>query len=115
MKQATIKKNTHTQRKHGAKINALATILGKTGIKQDDWLLQMFEYGCQIAEYLFPPALVKKQLQQKEYNYWSWFLSLYLSDDQALLEIYEEEMSAMEYWEQKQYFINELMKKSDEV
>lgn len=110
MNNTYIKSKSHTQIRHSDKINALITILEITNISHDDWLLEMFEYGCQVGEYLFPEPIRKKQLQDKQYNYWSWFLNLYLNDDKALLDIYEGGLTATEYWNEKRQFIEQLIK-----
>src|SRR5690625_4977212 len=101
MNNTYIKSKSHTQIRHSDKINALNPITEIASIRHDDWLLEMFEDGCQACEYLFPVPIRKQQLQAKQYNYWSWFLNLYLNDDKALLDNYEGGLTETEYWNEK--------------
>lgn len=103
------KPSSHTQRAHGKKTDALDVILKLTGLSFDEWNATMFEYGWKLCGVMFSDAeiLRKKCLQEKKMGYWAWFINLYLEDDKALLDIYDE-LSVEKYLKEKSNLLNHL-------
>lgn len=108
MKTKLIKPASHTQKRHSETLKTLELILDCTGISKDEWMLMMFEYGCVVAEHIFPEELVKETLQHPKYNYWSWWLSVFLKDCQGILDIHGPEISAIKYLEEVNNFMNQM-------
>lgn len=113
--QQKFSENTHTGRSLTAKQNALKAILHQTKTSFDDWLLEFFEFGYQLSFHLFPfEELREKHTHNKEYNYWSWAMTLYVNDDVALLDAVElNKMTWSSYLQEKQRLFHELTKQCE--
>lgn len=81
----TFKINSATQQAFTLKLDAAIEIMKYAGITQEDWLLVLFELGCEFVEKnKYISYLWEGLLQNEKLGYWDWWMVLFTEDDHLL-------------------------------
>lgn len=100
------KPNSHAQKSGRKALCTVEAVCVMLGITVDDWMLHMFEYGCKHAELSAPGHEVAHALlTDGKFEYWGWWITIYLTDDEELLRIHDGSMSIQQYKQLKDQFI----------
>lgn len=87
MRTTYTKPNSHTQSSAIKALNVTKCICDAAKISKDEWLLIMFEIGCQVAEIeTKTPADALELMTDPSYGFWATFITEYIKDDEWLLE-----------------------------
>lgn len=111
MRTTYVKSQRHTQQQARNYVSVMEEVCSRAGINKDEWLLQMFELGCQYAKLVAAsPDWLERVLKDEEEGFWAWWLNLYLHDDAALLK-FNYPLDLGRYQNLKSEFTNYISKK----
>lgn len=81
--------NTATSKAAVANITIMEAIMHRTGITYNEWVLCLFETGCRFIERNIEDEFTRRRLlQQQCFGFWDWWLVIFITDDESLLQFH---------------------------